>query len=259
MKTLQIRQVLFVLLTALSVLLSWSAVAQDNDRVMKEVPEPLASSIMNQLKLARPDFEYSKLRHAPIPGLYEVKVIGGPMLYVNETAKLIIAGELYQIENNAIQAYEHPSISQERALAMSKLNPKDQIVFSPKGETRAYINVFTDTTCGYCRKLHNEIAQINNLGIEVRYLAYPREGEGSVGYQQLVTAWCSKDKQGALTKMKNGQMLPEISCDNNPVMAQYLLGQEIGVEGTPAIVLSDGQLLPGYVPAAQLAQILGLK
>jgi thiol:disulfide interchange protein DsbC len=75
----------------------------------------------------------------------------------------------------------------------------------------------------------------------------------------MVTAWCAKDKQATLTKFKSGQAMPLAKCDNNPVKQQYQLGQELGVEGTPALVLSDGRLLPGYVPAQDLAKMLGLQ
>ena len=37
---------------------------------------------------------------------------------------------------------------------------------------------------------------------------------------------------------------------------EYELGQLIGVTGTPAIVLEDGTLLPGYIPAVKLAKAL---
>lgn len=233
--------------------------AQDNDRVLQDVPEALANSIMQQLKLARPDFEYSKIRNAPIEGLYQVQVISGPVLYVTADAQLLIAGDLFSIDQNTIRPYEHPAITVDRAEAMATIDRKEQIVFAAKGETRAYVNVFTDTTCGYCRKLHNEIAKINELGIEVRYMAYPREGLDSKGYHQLVTAWCSKDRQGAMTQMKNGEAISQIACEGNPVAKHYQIGQELGVSGTPALILADGRLLPGYVPAVDLARMLGLK
>ncbi|HCL3986751.1 TPA: thioredoxin fold domain-containing protein, partial [Pseudomonas aeruginosa] len=36
---------------------------------------------------------------------------------------------------------------------------------------------------------------------------------------------------------------------------QFQMGQMVGVQGTPAIVLANGQLLPGYQPAKQLAKL----
>jgi len=115
--------------------------------------------------------------------------------------------------------------------------------------------VFTDIDCGYCRKLHGEIDQFNAKGITVRYLAFPRSGIGAPSYNKAVSVWCDKDPQAAMTRAKNGETLPKADCDN-PVKEQYELGQLIGVQGTPAIIMEDGALLPGYVPAAKLAAAL---
>ena len=117
--------------------------------------------------------------------------------------------------------------------------------------------MFTDIDCGYCRKLHREIPQLNEMGIEVSYLAYPRAGIGSQSYSKYVSAWCAEDKLGALTLAKNGQEIPAKNCDN-PIAAQYELGQQMGISGTPAIVLEDGRLIPGYLNAQKLANALGV-
>ena len=118
--------------------------------------------------------------------------------------------------------------------------------------------MFTDVSCGYCRKLHREIDELNNLGIEVRYLAYPRNGMESEGARQLETAWCSDNRQEALTKLKSGVTVPSISCNRELIAEQFELGGKMGVRGTPAILTSDGRLIPGYQPAASLAKVLGL-
>ena len=126
------------------------------------------------------------------------------------------------------------------------------IVFPAVGEARGYIQVFTDVDCGYCRKLHNEMAQINELGIEVRYLAYPRAGVDSDTHDKMVSAWCAKDRQSAITQLKAGASVPTKTCQN-AISDHYGLGQQLGISGTPAIVLADGRLLPGYLPAERLA------
>ena len=108
-----------------------------------------------------------------------------------------------------------------------------------------------------------EMPEINALGIEVRYLAFPRAGLGSPSYDVLVDSWCAENANEFFTDSKlrshNKQARldsPE-SCEN-PVMAHYTLGQKIGVNGTPAIVFDSGEILPGYLPAQELAKRLGL-
>ena len=135
--------------------------------------------------------------------------------------------------------------------------PDKKITFPAVGETKAKIAVFTDIDCGYCRKLHQEVPDMNKLGIEVSYLAYPRAGFGSDSYKKYVSAWCADDKLGAMTLAKNGKSIPSKNCDN-PVDEQYHLGRAIGISGTPAIVLESGRLIPGYLSADKLGKALGI-
>jgi thiol:disulfide interchange protein DsbC len=130
-------------------------------------------------------------------------------------------------------------------------------VFPAQGNRKAVITVFTDVDCSYCRKLHLEVPRMNQMGVEVRYLAYPRGGLDSPGYAKLVTAWCSTDRPAALTRMKRGEQIPAKTCDN-PVARQYELGRLAGLTGTPAIVLEDGRMLAGYVSAEELGEVLGI-
>jgi len=116
--------------------------------------------------------------------------------------------------------------------------------------------VFTDLDCGYCRKLHSEMAKYNELGIRVRYLFFPREGPDTESWDKAVSVWCSANRNDALTRAKKGETIKAAKCKPNPVQRDYELGQDVGLRGTPAIVLPDGDLLPGYVPPAMLAQRL---
>ena len=73
--------------------------------------------------------------------------------------------------------------------------------------------------------------------------------------EKAVTVWCSDDQQKAMTEAKAGVEMAPIQCEN-PVAEQYQLGMTLGVSGTPALLTPDGQLIPGYVPPAQLRQRL---
>jgi glutaredoxin len=130
----------------------------------------------------------------------------------------------------------------------------ETVVYPAKGETKSHITVFTDTTCPYCHKLHAEVPELNKRGIEVRYVAFPRQGLGSPGDEQLQAVWCSSDKPRGMDKMVDGKEIKAAKCAN-PVSKQFQLGQSIGVNGTPAIVLADGQVIPGYQPAPQVAKL----
>lgn len=222
------------------------------------VPASTAQQLINKLKSARPDLNFSVLDREPIVGFYQVKVESGPLLFVHSSGDYLFDGDLLKINSGQIVNILDAQLTQERREIFSNRNTEDMIVFKPQGQTKAVLNVFTDVDCGYCRKLHREVSQLNDFGIEVRYLAYPRAGIPSETYNKMATAWCAKDKQTAMTELKAGETVPIQVCDNNPIEAHFKLGQQIGVTGTPAVILMDGTLIPGYQPAAMFAKMLGL-
>ena len=192
-----------------------------------------------------------KIAPSPMEGVSEV-LIGPRLMYVSNDGKYLLQGSLIDLKTRT-------DISEERRNgirldALSDLGEEKMIIF-PAKEQKHVITVFTDIDCGYCRKLHDEMGKYNEAGITVRYLMFPRAGVGSPSFDKAVTVWCNKDQQDAITRAKAGENLPNASCDN-PVKEEYELGQLIGVRGTPAIVMEDGAMLPGYVPAARLVKVL---
>ncbi len=208
---------------------------------------------------SRPDLKIDSVSASPISGLYEVAFTNGPRVYSTADGKYFVLGDLYEVGAGGFVNLAEAAREAERAELMAKVASKDMIVFSPEGKPKASIYVFTDTDCGYCQKLHREVPELNKLGIEVRYLAYPRAGVGSPTFNKMASAWCAKDPQTALTALKNRQKIDENVCPNNPIAAQYQLGSQVGVTGTPAIVTTSGTLIPGYMPAARLAGMVTQK
>ena len=231
--------------------LGQSAVADVDAAVAKQIKAKLAAS--------NPRANIGDVRESPVNGLYEVEVDGGNVLFVSKDGGHFIAGDLYQVQPQQVVNLSEQRRTRQRAAVMDKQDLGDMIVFSPKGEAKAHIYVFTDVDCGYCRKLHNDVPELNRRGIEVRYLAFPRAGLNSQGYRKIATAWCADDRNATLTKLKNRENVPLNVCKNNPVAAQYKLGNEvIDVRGTPTIVMEDGTVVPGYLPPDTLAKALGI-
>ncbi|MCJ8169760.1 DsbC family protein [Atopomonas sediminilitoris] len=225
---------------ALSLLVSSVAVAGVED------------TIRQQLKASGLDLPVETVAESPLPGIYQVQLKGGRILYASADGQYVLQGYLFHFKDGQARNLTEKAEQQGIARELAKVKLSDMVVFAAKDE-KAQITVFTDTDCGYCRKLHQEIPQLNRQGVSVRYLAFPRQGAQSHGYSSMVSVWCAKDRQDAMNKAKAGEDLPAAQCDN-PVSAQYQLGQLIGVNGTPAIVLADGTLVPGYQPAPQLAK-----
>jgi len=214
-------------------------------------------ALVSKLQALRPDIPIERVSPSPLPGIYQLELAGGTVFYGTEDGRYLFAGDLYELGDDDLVNLAEQGRVEKRQVLMASVDVQDMIVFSPSGERNAVISVFTDVDCGYCQKLHQEVPKLNELGVEVRYLAYPRAGVGSRSYQKIVSAWCAEDKNSAITALKSGQTIPDIDC-SNPVSEQYELGHELGVSGTPAIVLEDGRLLPGYMPADQLAQAIGI-
>jgi thiol:disulfide interchange protein DsbC len=236
----------------------------DSEAVASKTTEEL---ILEKLRSARPEINYDTPRPSPIDGVYQVQVPGGPVLYVTPDGEKMIVGELFLVEKGGFAKYEDPAIIAGRQKMVASIDPETTINFKPKGKPKAIVYVFTDVDCGYCRRLHaqmhtytengQEFPGYNDLGIEIRYLAYPRAGIPSPSADKLISAWCSKDKLDALTKLKAEQSIPNATCDN-PVAAQFQMGGEAGVSGTPSLFLPDGKFMPGYMPPAELAKELGI-
>lgn len=222
------------------------------------VDKAVIDKLRGVLEVPGTGLKVGEVSASEIPGLYQVQFTNGPLVYANADSGFFIVGDMYAVEGGNYVNLAEKRRDGDRAVRMAAVKEEDMIVFSPEGETRAYISVYTDVTCFYCQKLHKEVPELNKNGVEVRYLAYPRAGVDSDGYRQLASAWCADNPQEALTKLKTKQPVPTKDCDN-PIAAQYQMGMEMGVRGTPAIVTQDGQMIPGYQSAAELMVTLGLE
>lgn len=199
-----------------------------------------------------PGVKAEDIRQSPVSGVYEVPM-GADIAYVSADGLYLIAGDLYEIDTRVNLTEAGRSASRTQTLA--KLDERDMIVFKP-AVVKHTITVFTDVDCGYCRKLHSQIDEITRLGIQVRYVAYPRGGPGSDEWRKMEAVWCAKDRKAAITEAKKGGDIKTASCGSTPVAKQYQLGEDFGVRGTPAIFTSNGDYIGGYLPPAELLKQL---
>jgi thiol:disulfide interchange protein DsbC len=193
-----------------------------------------------------------ELRATPIPGIWEL-TRGGEIAYVSADGKYAISGDLVELNTNTNITEAHRRELRVRMLAA--IPESDMVIFGPN-DLKYTITVFTDVDCPYCRKLHSQISEYNALGVRVRYLPYPRTGPNTPSWTKAEQVWCSVDRNAALTRAKLGEELKNKVCTNNPVARSWDLGQEFDIEGTPAIVMANGEMLPGYVPPDALVKHL---
>lgn len=226
--------------------------------VLAAVPEQAA--ITQKLQASLPSLQVKTIEETPVKGLYQLETTTGELILVSADGKYLVSGDLHRLEARGVTNLTEERRSAQRLDAIKHLNDKDLVVFQAKGEEKGEVLVFTDTSCGYCRKFHAEVPELNNMGITVKYAAWPRAGLQSPAGQTMANVWCAKDRLGAMTKAKTNQDVPAVAtCNQNVIQDQINLGHQMGIQGTPAVFLNDGRQVGGYLPAPQLAAQLGIK
>jgi len=223
------------------------------------VPEALAKPVagtpearaIDALHKVNPDLKVDHVAAAPLPGFHEL-IVNGQTLYVSDDGRYVLQGNLYDVaaEKDVSQA----ALATLRREELAKVPASQRIVFAP-ANPKYTVSVFTDIQCGYCQKLHSQIAQYNAQGIAIEYLAFPRMGPASDDFSQMEAVWCSADRGKALTEAKGGRRINAPRC-TNPVAMEYNLGQRLGLAGTPMIVAPNGMSTPGYLDPTRLRQWL---
>jgi thiol:disulfide interchange protein DsbC len=198
------------------------------------------------------DLKLEDVRVSPVNGIYEI-TRGSEISYVTADGRYAILGDLIDVDSDAnISENRRRTI---RAHMIETVPENEMLVFSPKNP-KYTITVFTDIDCGYCRRLHSQIAEYNRLGIRVRYMFFPRSGPNTESWYKAEAVWCSSNRNEALTRAKNGESLDAPKCPTDIIKRDFELGQKLAVDGTPAIFLQSGEMLPGYAPPGALAKYL---
>lgn len=200
------------------------------------------------------DIKADQVLKSPVDGWYTIKK-GAYIAYISEDGRHLIQGDMYNLETQVNLSEDIRNDSRREIVSAYPL--KDMIIFKPNKKTHA-VTVFTDVDCTFCRRLHSQIDDYLAEGIEIRYLLYPRNGPQSESWVIAEQVWCSNDKNEALTLAKIDQRFDSRDCDSSSISEHYMLGQDVGLQGTPAIVLEDGTMVNGYVTAAELSRIISL-
>lgn len=231
---------IFIAIAAAFVLADTSAFAEDADPKLEAVRAKISSMFSS--------IEPEHVSASPIDGWYTVQK-GSIVAYISDDGRYLLQGDLIDLDLQ-VNLSEQSRTDARREL-VSALSDEESILFSP-AEAQHSVTVFTDIDCTYCRKLHSEIDQYLEQGIAVRYVLYPRNGRSSRAWSTSEDVWCSADRGGALTAAKLDRKFQTTACDASMIARHYKLGQDVGLNGTPAIVFDDGTMIAGYMPAAQL-------
>lgn len=213
------------------------------------------AAISEVLKQNFPEVKIDNITQSPLKDIYQVSA-GAMVLYVSKDGHYAISGDIIDLKN-AQQNLTEQVRKQARLKGLKNLKAEDMIVFSPKNPKHT-ITVFTDIDCGYCRQLQSEMAKINELGIAIRYLAFPRGGPQTPTFEKMAEVWCAKDKKQAIAAAKQGKPIQSKECNNGSVLRDFQYGMALGVTGTPTLLFEDGSLFPGYLPPEKLLEVAQL-
>lgn len=224
------------------------------DLTERNASNRLKDTLAANLKASGINAKVTNIRRTEVPNLYWISLEGLPSVYATSDGKYIFQGEVVRLDKNKIHNISEDLQAGDTKTLLSTVKLQDTIIFKPSGNTRAVVYVFTDASCPYCHKLHEEMDSITAKGIEVRYLAWPR-AEQFVPVMNAI--WCSEDRAAAFGAAIKNLPVNAPQCQS-PVMAHRALGMQVGVNGTPAIYSTDGKYLGGYMTADELAKKLGL-
>ncbi|MEL7296490.1 MAG: DsbC family protein [Pseudomonadota bacterium] len=220
------------------------AFADDDDESL----EAVRATIAEKFPRIRPE----SIGPGPIDGILEIQQ-GALVAYLTDDGRYLLQGELIDLEQNRNLTQE--SMSKGRLELLEGADSAGAIVFGPEDAVHT-VTVFTDIDCTFCRKLHREMTAYNEAGIAVRYLFYPRSGPNTRSWEKAEEVWCADNRRKAMTDAKNDKSLPAANCDASAIAKQFEIGLSVGLGGTPAIVMPNGDLISGYVPAPDLASRL---
>ncbi|USD65742.1 thioredoxin fold domain-containing protein [Vibrio sp. SCSIO 43136] len=203
-----------------------------------------------EARFAKIGISVTEVSDSEVEGLVEVTTNQG-LFFVTPSGDHFIHGKMFSLNKDG----EYRDVMAKKSV--DKIAKFESSWIEYKAENEKYaITVFTDTDCGYCLKLHKRMKAYNDLGITVRYLAYPRAGVQSKTGLAMSSIWCSADPKAAMDTVKLNRTLPEgtspVSECSDTIAKQFLLGKNLGVTGTPAIIAPNGSLIGGFVEPNEL-------
>lgn len=189
------------------------------------------------------------INKSPVDGVYEV-VVGRKVFYATADGKYLFFG-------NLVDPINKKSITEERTQELSKIDPKqlplDLAIKEVNGNGKRVLYVFSDPECPYCQMFEKQIApMLTDTTIYTYLFPLPMHQQAKPDSQKI---WCSQDRTKVwIDWMRNKIPLPSnSSCDTSALDKIAKIGTDIvQIEGTPTLILSNGQILPGVVAPDQL-------
>lgn len=189
------------------------------------------------------------INKSKIDNINEV-IVGRKIFYVTADGKYLIFG-------NIIDPINKKNLTEERTAELSTVDwsklPLNLAIKEVNGNGSRKVAIFSDPDCPYCQMFEKQVVpNLKDTTIYTFLFPLPIHPNARHDSEKI---WCSKDRLSAWVNwMRNKVDIPAAPvCDVSPLDTIYKIGtDEVQVEGTPTIILADGQILSGVVPAEQL-------
>jgi len=196
------------------------------------------------------------VENSPVSGVFTVVSKEG-ISYATENGDYIFTGNLFKVNGQDVENVTESALLK----GVQNFANNTQTIDYKSPNEKYVIAIFTDITCGFCQKLHHDIAEYLRAGISIKYLAYPRMGLNSVVSKNMASIWCSSEPKKAFDEAMKDNVLP----NNKPskecrelIAAQFDMGSTMQLKGTPTSITLKGKpfVFTGYVTPESMAKQL---
>lgn len=188
----------------------------------------------------------------PLAHLYEVVLSGKTVVYTDAQADYMLVGDFIDVKNRK-------SLTDERNAELSAVEfdslPFDKAIKEVRGNGQLKIAVFSDPDCPYCKRLEHEFEKMTD--ITIYNFMMPLASLHPDAARKAEQIWCQPDRTAAWTTwMRKGNMPPQAAACDNPVAETTSLGEQLGFNGTPALVFPNGKTQAGFSPLPHLEKLI---
>ena len=187
----------------------------------------------------------------PIPGIFEVRFHsdeGPQILYSDAQGAYLFTGHL-------VDARSDRNLTEERLRKLTAIEfsalPLDLALKIQRGNGKRVLAMFSDPYCPYCRKLEQQLMQLDDISVYV--FMFPVIRPELADHSRAV--WCSKDRIRAWLDLAALDIpkVPAAAADcANPVDKVLALGRSLRIRSTPTLFFTNGDRIDGGIATGQL-------
>ncbi len=209
------------------------------------------AALGERIRAKYPATQFRQIKPTAVPGIYEV-VMGQNVAYVDESGRYFFFGRMFDMETQ--RDLTEPRMQEINTVNVSSL-PLHNAIKSVRGTGARTLVVFSDPECPYCRKLEQTLEQMRDVTIYT--FLYPLAQIHPEARRKAIGVWCAPDREQAWRELMLKGAAPVASTEcAHPIDENVLLGQRLGINGTPTMISGDGRRMAGAVPVDAISAFL---